>query len=104
MQLLQTSPPLEPRRCAVVSGTKMLTADLYVLEAVRWCLYGLEFFCPTDAALPRDLGNLEAKSTPQTDCCVLQNNLKAFFLCGRAYYLQVLLKILAYCDKVHYFP
>ncbi len=41
---------------------------------------------PTDARLDRYLGNLEAKSTPQTRCCAPQTITEPFLLCSRVHY------------------
>ena len=41
---------------------------------------------PTDAQLDWDLGNLEAKSTPQTRGCAPQTSPEPFLLCGTAHY------------------
>ncbi len=67
--------PLDPWRCAVVSGTKMLAAN--PLSPVSWEVgppwMGLVCSAhPTDAWLDWDLGNYDAKSTPQARCCAPQ--------------------------------
>ena len=81
--------PLDPWRCAVVSGTKMLAAD--PLSPVS-CQVGppwIGIVCPahpTDDQLEWDLGNLEAKSTPQTCCYAPQTIPEPFLLCGTTCY------------------
>ncbi len=81
--------PLDPWRCAVVSGTKMLAAD--PLSLVSWEVGPpwIGLVCsshPTDARLDWDLGNSEAKSTPQTHCWAPKTIPEPFLLCGRAHY------------------
>ena len=71
-----------------LSGTKLLAVAL--LSPVRklgppW----IGLVCPahpTDSQLNSDLGNLEAKSTPPTRCCVPQTIPEPFLLCGMVHY------------------
>ncbi len=81
--------PLDPWRCAVVSGTKMLAADtlspVSCEEEPPWIRLVFSSH-PSDAWLDWDLGNSDAKLTPQTHCWAPQTIPEPFLLCGRAHY------------------
>ena len=81
--------PVDPWRCAVVSGTKVLAADplrtVSCEEEAPW----IRLVCPTyptDVRSDWDLGNLDANSIPRAWHYASQTILEPFLLSGMVHY------------------